>query len=354
MTCTRRLLVAAASPRQRRRPAVGSGVARGAARRYVMADGAPWWRRRPRLWPAGRTARGSPEPEERARPRLRAGRLSSTSTRRTAPQRPTVERDLEYFRFTGIDLVKIQYGRTFQAVLPGSGARATGRRCPRYGLGFSRPQLEVVEGLVKAAGREALRSVVHALLLLHVRRPDGRPAGRRTREAHQQAGEAVRPRFSRPSPTASSASCASAGGWASTASTPRRRAGKRAPFRDPALFREVRHAVRPAADEGRSTVPPGSTYPTSPTTRLHTRTHAVSGTTGTARHPDACTLLTSSCYRARQQCPHARRPGEGNAAADAASRGSTTTCRASSTASCAPRSNASRAAAAKHSPFGYG
>jgi uroporphyrinogen decarboxylase len=69
--------------------------------------------------------------------------------------KPAVDRHLEYFRFTGMDFVKIQYERTFPAKAE---IRTPGdwKAMPRYGLDFYAPQLEVVEGLVKAAGREAL------------------------------------------------------------------------------------------------------------------------------------------------------------------------------------------------------
>jgi len=69
--------------------------------------------------------------------------------------KPAVEKHLEYFRFTGMDFVKVQYERAFPTI---AGIRTPGdwRAMPRYGLEFYEPQLEVVEGLVKAAGHEAL------------------------------------------------------------------------------------------------------------------------------------------------------------------------------------------------------
>jgi uroporphyrinogen decarboxylase len=69
--------------------------------------------------------------------------------------RPAVEKHLEYFRFTGMDFVKIQYERTFPAI-PGIEAPGDWKAMPRYGRDFYAPQLEVVEGLVEAAGHEAL------------------------------------------------------------------------------------------------------------------------------------------------------------------------------------------------------
>jgi uroporphyrinogen decarboxylase len=69
--------------------------------------------------------------------------------------RPAVDKHLEYFRATGMDFVKIQYERTFP-VKPEIRTPADWKAMPRYGLDFYAPQLEVVEGLVKAAGHEAL------------------------------------------------------------------------------------------------------------------------------------------------------------------------------------------------------
>jgi uroporphyrinogen decarboxylase len=69
--------------------------------------------------------------------------------------RPAVEKHLEYFRATGMDFVKVQYERTFPAI-PEIRTPGDWKAMPRYGLDFYASQLEVVEGLVKAAGREAL------------------------------------------------------------------------------------------------------------------------------------------------------------------------------------------------------
>ena len=66
-----------------------------------------------------------------------------------------VKKHLEYFRFTGMDFVKVQYERTFPPLSQIQSA-ADWKAMPRYGLDFYRPQLEVVDALVKAAGREAL------------------------------------------------------------------------------------------------------------------------------------------------------------------------------------------------------
>jgi uroporphyrinogen decarboxylase len=66
-----------------------------------------------------------------------------------------VDAHLAYFHATGMDFVKVQYERTFP-VLPEIRTPGDWKNMPRYGLDFYRPQLEVVEGLVKAAGKEAL------------------------------------------------------------------------------------------------------------------------------------------------------------------------------------------------------
>jgi uroporphyrinogen decarboxylase len=66
-----------------------------------------------------------------------------------------VEKHLDYFRSTGMDFVKVQYEQAFPP-RPEIRTPADWKAMPRYGLDFYRPQLEVVDGLVKAAGREAL------------------------------------------------------------------------------------------------------------------------------------------------------------------------------------------------------
>jgi uroporphyrinogen decarboxylase len=66
-----------------------------------------------------------------------------------------VDAHLAYFRATGMDFLKVQYERTFPA-RPEIRTPGDWKTMPRYGLDFYRPQLEVVEGLVKAAGKEAL------------------------------------------------------------------------------------------------------------------------------------------------------------------------------------------------------
>jgi uroporphyrinogen decarboxylase len=65
-----------------------------------------------------------------------------------------VDRHLEYFRFTGMDLVKIQFEHPMPKLdikVPADWARV-----PVYGLDFYDAPLRVVEGLVKAAKKEAV------------------------------------------------------------------------------------------------------------------------------------------------------------------------------------------------------
>jgi uroporphyrinogen decarboxylase len=68
---------------------------------------------------------------------------------------PAVEKHLEYFRYTGMDFVKIQYERTFPPI-PDIKRPEDWRKMPTYGLDFYQPVLEAVQGLLKAAKREAL------------------------------------------------------------------------------------------------------------------------------------------------------------------------------------------------------
>ncbi len=66
-----------------------------------------------------------------------------------------VARHLEFFRATGMDLVKVQYERVFPA-LPEIRTPADWRKMPRYGEAFFAPQLEVVAGIVEAVRRDAV------------------------------------------------------------------------------------------------------------------------------------------------------------------------------------------------------
>jgi uroporphyrinogen decarboxylase len=66
-----------------------------------------------------------------------------------------IDKHLEYFRYTDMDFVKIQYERTFphlpEIVVPDDWAKM-----PLYSEDFYEAQIKVVEGLVKAAKEEAL------------------------------------------------------------------------------------------------------------------------------------------------------------------------------------------------------
>jgi uroporphyrinogen decarboxylase len=66
-----------------------------------------------------------------------------------------VDKHLEYFRYTDMDFVKIQYERKFP-VIPEIQKPEDWARMPDYPLDFYIEPLKVVEGLVKAAKREAL------------------------------------------------------------------------------------------------------------------------------------------------------------------------------------------------------
>lgn len=68
---------------------------------------------------------------------------------------PAVQKHLEYFRHTGMDFLKIQYERTFP---PMAAIRRPEdwKSMPSYGLDFYEPQLSAVDGLVKAAKKDAL------------------------------------------------------------------------------------------------------------------------------------------------------------------------------------------------------
>lgn len=66
-----------------------------------------------------------------------------------------VEKHLEFFRYTGMDFVKIQYEKPFPRI-PTIQTPADWAKMPRYERDFFEGQLAVVEGLVKAAKSEAL------------------------------------------------------------------------------------------------------------------------------------------------------------------------------------------------------
>jgi uroporphyrinogen decarboxylase len=93
--------------------------------------------------------------------------------------RPAVEKHLEFFHYTGMDFVKIQFELPFPRH-PEIQRPEDWAKMPLYGKEFYRPQLEVVEGLVCEAGREAL-------VLLTLYSPfmlAGQAVGAETIEAH--------------------------------------------------------------------------------------------------------------------------------------------------------------------------
>ena len=66
-----------------------------------------------------------------------------------------VDKHMEFFHHTGMDFVKIQYERKFPAI-PEIQTPDDWARMPDYPLDFYAEPLKVVEGLVKAAKKEAL------------------------------------------------------------------------------------------------------------------------------------------------------------------------------------------------------
>ena len=66
-----------------------------------------------------------------------------------------VEKHLEYFHYTDMDLVKIQYERSFP-YQPDIQKAQDWHKLPRFGLDFFEPQLEAVEGLVRAVKDDAM------------------------------------------------------------------------------------------------------------------------------------------------------------------------------------------------------
>ncbi|MBI5959357.1 MAG: hypothetical protein HY866_11520 [Chloroflexi bacterium] len=69
--------------------------------------------------------------------------------------RAAVEKHLEFFRYTGMDFVKIQYEKPFPP-RPEIQKPADWAKMPHYDREFFEGQLQVVEGLVKAAKQEAV------------------------------------------------------------------------------------------------------------------------------------------------------------------------------------------------------
>lgn len=68
---------------------------------------------------------------------------------------PAIDKHLEFYNYTGMDFVKIQYEAAFPDH-PEITEPADWSKLPVHGLDFYAEQLKVVEGLVKAAGKEAL------------------------------------------------------------------------------------------------------------------------------------------------------------------------------------------------------
>lgn len=66
-----------------------------------------------------------------------------------------VDKHLEYFRYTSMDFVKIQYEQSFP-LLPDIQRPADWANMPLYKEDFFEPQLKVIDGLVKAAKAEAM------------------------------------------------------------------------------------------------------------------------------------------------------------------------------------------------------
>jgi uroporphyrinogen decarboxylase len=148
-----------------------------------------------------------------------------------------VDKHLEYFRFTGMDFVKIQYERTFPA-LPEIRTPGDWKAMPRYGLDFYKPQLEVVEGLVKAAGHEALVLCTLYSPFMCAGQTVGRPA---LVKHIEEDGEAVRKGLDAITDSLLGfvRECRRLGVDGFYAST---QGGEKGTFRDPGLFRKY---VRP-------------------------------------------------------------------------------------------------------------
>jgi uroporphyrinogen decarboxylase len=66
-----------------------------------------------------------------------------------------VDKHLEYFKYTGMDFVKIQYEHTYPPV-PGIEHPEDWDKLPRYSKDFFEEPLKVVEGLVSAAKKDAM------------------------------------------------------------------------------------------------------------------------------------------------------------------------------------------------------
>jgi uroporphyrinogen decarboxylase len=147
--------------------------------------------------------------------------------------KPAVEKHLEYYRATGMDFVKIQYERTFPPK-PEIKTPADWKSMPRYGLDFYAPQLEAVEGLVKAAGHDALVLVTLYSPFMCA----GQTVGRPVLVKHiEEDGEAVRPGLEAITDSLLGfvQECRRLGVDGFYAST---QGGEAGTFRDPALFKK--------------------------------------------------------------------------------------------------------------------
>jgi uroporphyrinogen decarboxylase len=71
------------------------------------------------------------------------------------PSRAAVQKHLEFFRFTGMDLVKVQYEQKVPTIMPPRRPEDWAG-LPAVDEAFCTPTLETVRGLVEAAGQEAL------------------------------------------------------------------------------------------------------------------------------------------------------------------------------------------------------
>jgi uroporphyrinogen decarboxylase len=93
--------------------------------------------------------------------------------------KPAVEKHLEYFHATDMDFVKIQYEHPFPA-LPDVKHPKDWAKVPVFDADYFRDPLDVVSGIVKAAGKEALVVVTLYSALMHA----GHAVGRELLTAH--------------------------------------------------------------------------------------------------------------------------------------------------------------------------
>ena len=101
---------------------------------------------------------------------------------------PAIDKHLEYFRYTGMDFVKIQYEFSFPH-LPEIASPTDWSKMPSYRREFFQDQLDVVEGLVKAVGGEAL--VIQTLYSPFM--SAGHTSGRQITDHIRQDPEKIKP-----------------------------------------------------------------------------------------------------------------------------------------------------------------